>query len=125
MQSVAYGDFRYEHLSNEKTLLSANYSLGLFPDREMKKKAFLRESKMGGSYSFRMKFFVYIKHTAEKTMKAFFKFLSDSYSAQDVCSAVFPSKGTIQWKNFYTFWKKANSSLPIRDYLPILSTDVL
>jgi len=47
MQSVAYGDFRYEHLSNEKTLLSANYSLGLFPDREMKKKAFLRESKMG------------------------------------------------------------------------------
>jgi hypothetical protein len=64
-----------------------------------------------------MKFFVYIKHTAEKTMKAFFKFLSDSYSAQDVCSAVFPSKSTRFSGRICTFWKEAHSSLPIREYL--------
>lgn len=48
MQSVAYGDFSNKHLDNETILLSTTYSLVLYPNREMKKKAFLRGEQNGG-----------------------------------------------------------------------------
>lgn len=48
MQSVAYGDFSNEYLGNQKSLLSSTYSLGLYTNREMQKKALLREEQNRG-----------------------------------------------------------------------------